>query len=170
MTPPGSPAMVIGVGNVWRGDDAAGLEVVRRLRRLAPPPEVTVIEQEGEPASLLDAWQGADRVLVVDGVSSGSPPGKIHRFEAGEGPLPAQFFRSSTHLLGLAEAVELARELDRLPGSLAVYGIEAKCFDPGEELSPAVRSAVERLATEIRDELRGSEADGGRRAPSGAGA
>lgn len=153
MTSPGRPGMVIGVGNSWRGDDAAGLEVVRRLRRPAPPPEVTVVEQEGEPASLLDAWTGADRVLVVDGVSSGSRPGTLHRFEASDGPLPAQLFRSSTHALGVAEAIELARELDRLPSGLTVYGVEGENFGPGEGLTPEVEAAVERLVSELCDEL-----------------
>src|SRR5262245_5852827 len=71
---------LIGIGNRFRRDDAAGLEVVRRLR-LAHPPGVILIEQEGEPASLIEAWSSADEALVVDGISSGSAPGRLHRFD-----------------------------------------------------------------------------------------
>jgi len=146
---------VIGVGNQMRRDDAAGLEVARRLR-LAKPPGVSVLEQEGEPAGLIDAWAGTDEALVIDGVSSGAAPGTLHRFEAHEGPLPADLFRPSTHALGVADAVELARELGRLPRRrLAVYGIEGESFDTGEGLTEPVKEAVETLVMELYRELEG---------------
>ena len=117
---------LIGIGNRFRRDDAAGLEVVRRLR-LAHPPGVILIEQEGEPGSLIEAWSRVDEALVIDGVSSGSawdaPSLRRHRR-----PPPAEVFNPSTHAMGLPEAVELARELDRLPGRLIAYGIKGRAF------------------------------------------
>jgi len=143
---------LIGIGDPRRSDDAAGLEVAQRLRRAAPA-GVTVLEQEGEPTTLLEAWAGATEALVIDGVDSGAEPGTLHRFEVTGKPLPAELFRPSTHELGVAEAVELARELGRLPGRLAVYGIEGESFEPGEGLSPTVLIAVERLVAELHQEL-----------------
>lgn len=146
---------VIGIGNQMRRDDAAGLEVARRLR-LTKPPGVEVMEQEGEPAGLIDAWAGADEALVIDGVSSGAEPGTLHRFEASEEPLPTELFRPSTHALGVADAVELARELGRLPRRrLVVYGIEGEDFEVGEGLTPPVQGAVERLVMDLYRELEG---------------
>ena len=147
---------LIGIGNQFRRDDAAGLEVARRLR-LAKPPGVIVMEQEGEPASLIEAWAGSHEALVIDGVSSGSEPGTLHRFEATDGPLPAELFAPSTHALGVAEAVELARELGRMPDRLAVYGIEGESFETGEGLSRAVQLAVEQLVAELYEELGGRD-------------
>lgn len=146
---------LIGVGNRFRRDDGAGLEVARRLR-LADPAGVTILEREGEPASLLEAWSHADEALVVDGVSSGAEPGTVHRFEVSGDPLPAELFRPSTHALGVAEAVELARELDRLPDRLVVYGIEGENFEVGEGLTPVVEAAVAKLVTELHRELGGA--------------
>ncbi len=152
----GKPKLLalIGIGDRRRGDDGAGLEVARRLR-LAHPPGVTILEQEGEPASLLETWSDADEVLVVDGVSSGAEPGTLHRFEVGDQPLPAELFRPSSHALGVAEAVELARELNRLPDRLVVYGIEGESFDIGEGLTPVVQNAVAQLVMELYRELEG---------------
>jgi hydrogenase maturation protease len=146
---------VIGIGNRFRRDDAAGLEVVRRLR-LAHPPGVILIEQEGEPASLIEAWSTADEALVVDGISSGSEPGRLHRFDVTDAPLPAEIFNYSTHAIGLPEAVELARELDRLPGRLVVYGIEGESFEAGEGLSRSVQQTVEKLVMDLYHELSGA--------------
>ena len=146
---------LIGIGNRFRRDDAAGLEVVRRLR-LAHPPGVVLIEQEGEPTSLIEAWSTADEALVVDGISSGSAPGRLHRFDVTDAPLPAEIFNPSTHSMGLPEAVELARELERLPGRLVVYGIEGESFEAGEGLSDPVQKTVAKLVMELYHELSGA--------------
>ena len=140
--------MVIGIGNEWREDDAAGLEVARRLRRRAVA-GLTVIEEEGEPAGLIEAWAGADRVLVVDAVRSGAAPGTVHRLDPRMEPLPPALFHDSTHALGVAEALELARTLDRLPEHVGVYGIEGGRFGVGRGLSEPVAAAVERVVEEL---------------------
>lgn len=145
---------LIGIGNHFRRDDAAGLEVARRLR-LAHPPGVILIEQEGEPASLIEAWSTVEESLVVDAVSSGSEPGRLHRFDVTHAPLPAEIFSVSTHALGLPEAVELARELGRLP-RLVVYGIEGETFEAGEGLSDPVEKTVEKLVLDLYNELTGA--------------
>ena len=145
---------LIGIGNHFRRDDAAGLEVARRLR-LAHPPGVILIEHEGEPASLIEAWSTVEESLVVDAISSGSEPGRLHRFDVTHAPLPAEIFSVSTHALGLPEAVELARELGRLP-RLVVYGIEGETFEAGEGLSDPVEKTVEKLVLDLYNELSGA--------------
>jgi hydrogenase maturation protease len=143
---------VLGVGNAWRRDDGAGLEVARRLGR-DPPRGVRVLEHVGEPSGLLDAWEGEGAVVIVDAVSSGAEPGTIHRLDALARPLPARLFRASTHHLSVAEAVELGRALGRLPQRLEIYGIEGRDFTAGSGLAPEVELAVERVAVELRERL-----------------
>ncbi|HZO62166.1 MAG TPA: hydrogenase maturation protease [Gaiellaceae bacterium] len=132
---------VIGIGNDWRHDDGAGLEVARRTggRQL-----------DGEPIGLVSALDGADDVIIVDAVFSGAPPGTIHEFEAAVNRLPTALFgSSSTHALGVSEALEIARSLGRLPARVRVLGIEGARFDYGRGLSPEVESAVERCTRSI---------------------
>jgi hydrogenase maturation protease len=143
--------MVIGVGNPWRRDDAAGLAVAGRLRGRLAGTEVR--ECEGEPAGLIDAWEGADSLWLVDAVSSGAPPGTVHRIDAGGRALPADLFRASTHHLGLADAVELARALGRLPARVVFYGIEGESFDAGQGLTTDVAGAVECVAQTVQEEV-----------------
>jgi hydrogenase maturation protease len=150
----GQPGIVIiGVGNEYRSDDGAGIAVARRLRTLFPT-GVTILEESGEGAALIEAWQGATWVMLVDAVRSGASPGTIHRLDARAAPLPMGFFHYSTHAFSVTEAVELARSLDQLPAHLVVYGIEGANFAAGVELSPEVERAVEavvgRLAKEVR--------------------
>jgi hydrogenase maturation protease len=147
--------LVVGVGNAMRGDDAAGLEVTRRLRKDAEAAGVRVRELEGEGIGLLDAWAGAAAVVLVDSVRAGGAPGTIHRLDASDRPLPAGLCSStSTHALGVGEAIELARALGRLPRRLVVYGIEAGSFDTGATLSADVAAAVDRAAAAVLGEAR----------------
>jgi hydrogenase maturation protease len=144
--------LIAGVGNDWRGDDAAGLVAARRLRGLLPG--VRVVEVAGDPGALLDLWAEAELAIVLDAVRSGAPPGTIHRLDASA--LPAGLRSASTHALGLADAVELARALDRLPARLELYGIEGAHFEPGEGLTPTVARAVETLCEQLSRAVRGA--------------
>jgi hydrogenase maturation protease len=143
---------VIGLGNRWRRDDAAGLAVARQLRPVAPA-GVEVLEREGEPASLINAWDGAAAVWLVDALEPGASPGAVRRFDAAAAPLPVARFATSTHILGLADALELARALGRLPAYAVVYGIEAASSEAGGGLSPPVAEAVSTVVEALRHDI-----------------
>lgn len=134
--------LVIGVGNEYRGDDAIGLIVARRIHALALP-QVRVIESDGEGTRLMESWQGAERVILIDAVCSDTTPGTIHRFAAHEEKLPAKLFATSTHAFGVAEAIELSQTLGHLPPRLIVLGLEGRNFGLGALLSIQVASVVE---------------------------
>ena len=145
--------LVIGVGNPDRGDDAVGLAVARKLRDEAPP-GVTVRELDGDQLTLLDAWDGADEVWIVDAVWSGGPPGAIYRFDASR-QLGARFRQRGTHTFSLCEVIELARALRRLPPRLDGCGIEGASFALGAGLSPEAEEAVRAVTGQILGELTG---------------
>ena len=152
-TSPPPRLKVIGVGNAWRGDDAVGLLVARRLKadRL---PEVEIAECRGTVTAVREAWKDAAGVIVVDAVVSGGPPGAIHRFNAHGGGVPAQLSRSSSsHGWGVAEALALGQLFQELPPYLIIYGIEGKNFGPGQEVSQEVAAAIPELVRRIRREI-----------------
>ncbi len=144
--------LVVGIGNPLRGDDAAGLVAARQVRA-AHPDGVTVLEESSDGTALMEAWDGADTVILVDAVRSGAVPGTVHRLDAGAGPLPAGYFSCSTHAIGPAEAIELSRALGRLPRRLVVYGIEGRTFAVGAALSPEVEAAAGEVAGRVLREL-----------------
>lgn len=148
--------LVIGIGNPERGDDGAGGAVARQIRACSHP-GVHVIEQSGQAADLIGVWQtlNPSTVYVVDAMSSGAAPGTIRRFDTQAAPLPAAFRSgTSTHDLGLVQAVELARVLGCLPPRVIVYGIEGQCFNLGAALSAEVEAAALQAAAQIIQEIR----------------
>jgi hydrogenase maturation protease len=103
--------------------------------------------------SVLDAMDGADAVWIVDACVSGAPAGTIRRLDAAAGPLPAGMARGSTHGLGVADAVELARTLGTLPARCIVWAVEAGTVEAGAPVTTAVAEAVETVARRIRAEI-----------------
>jgi hydrogenase maturation protease len=141
--------LIIGCGNRHRGDDAAGVLVAEGLRQLGMDVEI----RRGEAAELIEAWSGADDVIVVDAVMTGTPPGSVILWD-GQHSTASPRSTASTHGLGLAEAIELARVLGCLPMKLRVYGIEGRRFEIGVEVSPEVKGAVERVVRSIDAEVK----------------
>ena len=154
MTAGNHPAavLVVGLGRRDRGDDAVGPAVAERAMELVPA-GVTVVERM-EPAGLIEAWAGADLVVVTDAVRSGQPPGTVHVLHACHGPLPVRTGAGGTHDLGLAEVIELGRALQRLPPELVVVGVEAQQFGLGEPMSPQVSACVELAAKAVAEVIR----------------
>ncbi|MBZ5651134.1 MAG: hydrogenase maturation protease [Acidobacteriia bacterium] len=136
--------LIIGCGNRQRSDDGAGILVAERLRDLGIPAET----RSGEAADLIEAWRGADDVIVVDAVMTGAPVGTVQAWDARQ-PLASVSTTASTHGLGVAEAIGLAQVLQCLPARLQVYGIEGRQFEPGVEISPEVQRAIEDVARRI---------------------
>jgi len=136
--------LIIGCGNRQRSDDGAGILVAERLRDLGIPAET----RRGEAADLIEAWRGTDDVIVVDAVVTGAPVGTVQAWDARQ-PLASARTTASTHGLGVAEAIELARVLKCLPARLRVYGIEARRFEPRAEISPEVQRAIEEVVHRI---------------------
>jgi hydrogenase maturation protease len=125
---------------------------VEQLRALGVAAEVC----GGEPAELMEAWGGEDDVILIDAVVTGAAPGAVHVWDGQHLPAFATS-ASSTHGLGVAQAIELARALDRLPARLRVYGIEGKEFAIGSAVSPEVERAVEDVVRRIADENRSTD-------------
>jgi hydrogenase maturation protease len=145
-----APVLVVGVGNRYRRDDGAGLAAAARLAEAARAP-VALLDEIGDGTDLLDVWRDADTVIVLDAMHSGAAPGTIRRLDAGTEDGAADVAAmlgggragGSTHGLGVAEAVALARTLGRLPRRLVIIGIEGARFDAGLDLSPQVARGLD---------------------------
>jgi len=153
-----SDILVLGLGQTMRGDDAAGLEAVKRWQAdfspAAADPRVRVELAELPGIGLLDLLSGATHALLVDAVRSGAAPGTLHlvtadrldSFAAGSG---------SAHGWGAAETLALAAQIDSpLPEHLVLLGIEAESFELGAPLSGKVDAALAEAARAIEKQIR----------------
>lgn len=152
-----SRIVVIGVGNEFRHDDGVGCAVIARLDERAaerPLPPGTVLETcDGDPGRLLGLWENAELAVVIDAAHADPPhPGRVHRLALDDARSGGRATTSS-HGLGLGEAVELSRVLGRLPRRLVVYAVEGGDRSLGRDLTAPVADRVEELACAVEKDV-----------------
>lgn len=145
--------LVIGVGNEFRSDDGVGLIVACKLKGINIS-GVNVLSLAGEGGDLLRVWKDYGTVFLVDAVVSGSAVGTLHRVDLRKQKVPVEFSGSSSHALGIAESVELARVLGTLPPRCIFIGIEAGNVGMGTKVSKSVAKAAEEAVKMIEREIK----------------
>lgn len=143
-----SRTLIIGIGNEYRSDDAAGLIAARKIKINAPK-GIEVIENNGDGTDLIDKWAGRNKVILIDAVLSGSSAGTIHKFSAPGSILPSELFKFSTHIFSVQQAIYLSASLGNLPQELTIYGIEASSFDSGTNISAEVETAINNVVRSV---------------------
>ena len=146
------PIMIIGVGNLDRGDDAAGRLVARALRQRLPP-QVSVCEMSGEATGLLAKMTQAPTVFFIDACMSGGQAGDIQRIDLRHQALPAQQPDMSSHGFGLMAAIDLASILGQLPQTCIIYAIEGENYAFGAAVSSSVQQAIDQVVSRVEDEI-----------------
>ena len=145
--------VVVGIGNPLMGDDGFGIEVAKALRKLNLGSRVLVFERHTMDISVLDSAKGASKLVIVDAVKSGRPPGSVVKFVAGEPRSPVLRVPLS-HEQDLRDILALARKTGmRLP-AIVVVGIEPADCAAGNGLSAEVRGALPHAVEEVKDEVK----------------
>lgn len=151
--------VVIGLGNVFMRDDGIGIHVATELRRHNLGRDVLVYDYQEMDLSLLEYFQGASKVVVVDALKSGKPPGTVSKYliATRQGPL---LQLPNLHGLQLFDLFDLANQAGLLSSPVVIVGVEPKDCSLGEEMSEELVTALPRAVGEVIKELRiGSERD-----------
>jgi len=157
MTTAGDRIVLIGVGNIYRGDDGAGPVAAREVASRGIP-GVRVIDQVGDGTDLISAWDGVHTAYVVDCMRSGGEPGAVGWFDALDEAISEDIFPGySTHAFSITDTIKLARILGRLPKHLIVVGIEGRSFAAGAGMSSEVEAAVKKVAVMLERRIGGEQ-------------
>jgi hydrogenase maturation protease len=136
--------VVLGLGNLMRTDDAAGMIALAHLaadKRL--PAGIRLVEGGTLGLELLYHVENASLLLVLDAVDAGEPPGTVMLYRGGEvETLPRN---RSIHLLGLADLLGALRLTGRAPEQVLLLGIQPESTGWGTQLSPAVEAVQDKL-------------------------
>jgi hydrogenase maturation protease len=147
MNPP--RILIAGIGNIFLGDDAFGVEVAQHLTRREWPDEVRVVDFGIRGLDLTYALlDGYEAVILVDAVPRGGMPGTLYVLEPARGEMPdATGVPIEAHNMDLVKVLCLAEAMGGKVERLLLVGCEPMPFDEEEEmqmgLSDPVRAAVE---------------------------
>lgn len=139
------------LANPNRGDDAFGWIVADQLIN-EQEALFSVIKSSGDITDLLDIFSSYKKVIVLDAMETDDLI-PIKKWDAREESLPASLSGTSSHVLGVGQAIELSRSLDKMPDELIVIGVKGVNFQMGEELSSGMRSMIPEVISYIRQEF-----------------
>jgi hydrogenase maturation protease len=141
----GSRTTVIGLGNPLMGDDGVGLQALARLREdWLLPDDVALVDGGTWGISLLPDIEDADRLLLLDAVDRGMPPGTEAVLGRDEIPR-ALALKVSPHQVDLREVIALAELRGTLPAEVVLVGLQPERVVFGDGLSPRVEGALDKL-------------------------
>jgi hydrogenase maturation protease len=143
--------LIIGCGNLLRGDDAVGPVLVRRLLERGLPPGMEVADGGTSGMDVAFRMRGAGSVVLIDAAATGGEPGTIYRLGGEDVEQLPPLEGINLHAFRWDHALAFGRWLlkDDYPDDIVVYLIEAGGFEFGAPLTPAVEASLERLADHI---------------------
>lgn len=153
--------LIAGVGNIFLGDDAFGVEVARVMSTRTLPEQVVVrdfgIRSFDLAYALLDDWSA---VILVDAVSRNEAPGTLFVIEAdlSESVEAAETATFDGHSMDPVTVLRLAQTLGEIRPNVYVVGCEPANLGGDEghmglspEIEAAVNEAVDMVGNLIRE-------------------
>ncbi len=148
--------LVAGIGNIFLGDDAFGVEVVRRLQSAGLPTSVQVKDFGIRGFDLAYALQdGYETVILVDAFPHGEPPGTVYVVEpdldaAASGSNGAMV---DAHSMNPVRVLQMASSMGTNLPRVLLVGCEPENLGGDEGhmgLSPTVEPALDRAAIKVQ--------------------
>jgi len=140
--------LILGVGNFLLGDEGVGVHIVRALEKEPLPPRVALVDGGTGGFHLLSYLQDYPVVVLIDATMDGRPPGTVRVLRP---RFAREFPRAlSAHDIGLRDLIESAILVGKLPDIHLITVSVADLQEMGTELSPAVRSAIPAVVSEVK--------------------
>ena len=139
--------LVVGCGNLLRGDDGVGPVLIRQLWERGLPEGAQLVDGGTAGMDVAFRMRGAGKVVLVDASRTGAPPGTIYRVPGPELADLPPLQGMHTHAFRWDHALAFANWLlkDEYPEDVTVFLIEAGSFEPGGELTPPVSRAMDKV-------------------------
>ncbi len=140
--------VVIGCGNLLRGDDAVGPVLIRHLWSVGIPDHVVLVDGGTAGMDVGFKMQGARRVVLIDAAATGSAPGTIFKVPGAEVEQLPPLSGLHSHQFRWDHSLAFARWLlhDDYPTDITVFLIEVESCHPGAELTAGVARSMHEVA------------------------
>jgi hydrogenase maturation protease len=142
--------LVAGIGNIFLGDDAFGVEVAQRLARRALPEEVRVVDFGIRGLDLTYALlDGYEAVILVDAVPRGGAPGTLYVLvPIGGETAGTDGVEMETHNLDPVKVLRLAEAMGGKVDRLLLVGCEPMSTGDEEDMPEGLSDPVRRSVDE----------------------
>ena len=135
--------LILGVGNLLLTDEGLGIHAVRKLfENPALPADVEVVDGGTAGLGLLYYLEDVNRLVIIDAVETGGPPGTMVRLSGDQIPV-YMAMKVSPHEITLPDFLAAAKLRDLYPQEVIVWGIQPQSLEVGVELSPIVAEKLD---------------------------
>lgn len=143
--------LIVGCGNLLRGDDAVGPVLIRRMWDRGLPSHVQCADGGTGGMDVAFQMRGVPHVILVDACVSGSDPGAIFELPGHEVEQLPPLTGIHLHAFRWDHALAFGRWLlkDDYPRKITVYLIEGERFEVGQPLTATVDKAIDRLVERL---------------------
>ena len=147
-------AVVLGIGNPLLGDDGFGVEVARQLQtnHARDFDGIEIVDGGSQGLYLLPYLQGRTHIIVADAIAFGGQPGEIIKLDAAQVPARLQI-KMSEHQVGFNEVLALLQLLGETPERFVFFGVQPKCNEWAEPLTPEIAAAIPPVVEQIKAEV-----------------
>lgn len=134
-------------------DDGVGVRVVQILSEgYVFPSEVTILDGGTLGLDLLTHLEGVERLLIIDAMETGGPPGTIVRMTGEEIPMVFET-KLSPHQMGLKDLLAVSVLRGITPPEMVLLGIQPGNIELGVDLTPPVEAQLDTLVDMALREL-----------------
>lgn len=145
--------IILGIGNELLGDEGVGVHAARRLGRETLPGRTKIVEVGTAILDALPELEQADRIIVLDAMKDGRPPGTVYKIPLEQCSSSACI--ASMHGFDIVRVMALAGR--DLPPPVLVFGVEPGVVGWSMELSAPVARSMDYLLDAVRAEILASE-------------
>jgi hydrogenase maturation protease len=143
--------LVLGLGNIIIKDEGVGVRVAERMQQMSLPPDVEVLDGGIKGLDLLDFIEDRKKVIVVDAVKAGAPPGTLFRFTDKDIAGKKGMLRSA-HGIDFSDVIAISAFMGKKP-DIVFIGIEPEDLGAGMELSPLIEKNIPVLINLVMKEI-----------------
>ncbi len=147
------PFLILGVGNVLLRDEGVGCRVAEEFLRRTLSPDIEVIDGGTMGMELMWHLEGREKVVVIDVVRAGEPPGTIFRFRPDEIQAAHDPKTMSFHQLGFLDILKVAPYTGTPLPDMVIIAVEPKDISIGDTLTPEIEAKVPTLIEQVMSEI-----------------
>ncbi|MFA4918653.1 MAG: HyaD/HybD family hydrogenase maturation endopeptidase [Thermodesulfovibrionales bacterium] len=152
------PVLILGIGNLILKDEGFGVHVVRQMADIPLPDNVELMDGGTMGIDLLYYIEGRKKVVVIDVVDAGSPPGTLYRFTDKNIEYHKEMLRSA-HEIDFAYILKMAEQLGTIPDEVVFIGITPREIEPGVGLTPVLEEKIPQVIELVMKELKQDTGD-----------
>ncbi len=145
--------VILGLGNELLGDEGVGVHAIRMLKTRQLPGKLRLVEVGTAILDALPELEHADRILILDAMDDGEPPGTIYKIPFDQ--CSGSTCIASMHGFDIFRTMALVERT--IPPEIVVFGVQPELVGWSMELSHTVAVSLPHLIDAVIKEVETQE-------------